>query len=208
MDAMKLCTKCGVTKPLFDFYANKKAPDGCNYKCKTCDKAYQAERYLRNPEAIKQNAKRWADKNQERKRLIGAQWRADNRDVRTQKMRQWYADNADTQRAKQAEWRAKNKEFIAKRNAEWRRNNPGKDAALSKKKKADRLKRTPLWADFDAIERVYQEAAEFRALGIDCHVDHEIPLQGRLVSGLHVHTNLRIITAQENLRKSNRFVVE
>ena len=34
------------------------------------------------------------------------------------------------------------------------------------------------------------------------------PLQGRRVSGLHVHQNLQILTASENSRKGNRFEVE
>jgi hypothetical protein len=36
------------------------------------------------------------------------------------------------------------------------------------------------------------------------HVDHELPLRGRRVSGLHVHTNLRVLPAEDNFRKGNR----
>lgn len=34
-------------------------------------------------------------------------------------------------------------------------------------------------------------------------VDHEIPLRGRLVSGLHVLENLRVIPRSDNQKKSN-----
>ncbi len=37
--------------------------------------------------------------------------------------------------------------------------------------------------------------------------DHVIPLQGRNVCGLHVHTNLRAVTGDENIRKGNRLEI-
>jgi hypothetical protein len=77
------------------------------------------------------------------------------------------------------------------------------------KRRAAKLRRTPPWADLDAMRAIYDEARRLtRETGIEHHVDHEIPLQGELVSGLHVHNNLRIITGAENSRKKNRFEVE
>jgi len=52
--------------------------------------------------------------------------------------------------------------------------------------------RSPAWRDKDAIAAVYREAERItRDTGIPHDVDHEIPLHGKLVSGLHVHNNLR-----------------
>ena len=41
--------------------------------------------------------------------------------------------------------------------------------------------------------------------GRDYHVDHIVPLQGRLVSGFHVSGNLRVVLADTNLRKNDRY---
>lgn len=40
--------------------------------------------------------------------------------------------------------------------------------------------------------------------GIEWHVDHVVPLKGKLVCGLHVWTNLRVIPKTLNLRKGNK----
>jgi len=67
-------------------------------------------------------------------------------------------------------------------------------------------RRTPAWAYSAAIEAVYAEARRLtEETGVQHHVDHEIPLQGKLVSGLHVHNNLRALPARDNILKSNRF---
>ena len=62
---------------------------------------------------------------------------------------------------------------------------------------------TPSWADFFQIERAYELAQEYRDKGIDAEVDHIIPLQGKIVCGLHVQTNLQITNLQFNRSKSN-----
>lgn len=79
-------------------------------------------------------------------------------------------------------------------------------SAMGAKRRAAELLRTPAWADMDAIRAVYEEAQRTtRSTGTPHHVDHEIPLQGRKVSGLHVANNLRVLPASDNCRKHNRY---
>jgi len=64
---------------------------------------------------------------------------------------------------------------------------------------------TPPWADLGKIQELYDECFD---KGPDYHVDHNIPLQGDLVCGLHTHDNLRILHGSVNMSKSNRYEVE
>lgn len=60
-------------------------------------------------------------------------------------------------------------------------------------------RQTPKWANRNAIREFYVNKPE------GCHVDHIIPLRGKLVSGLHVESNLQYLPALENLRKHNTY---
>lgn len=60
------------------------------------------------------------------------------------------------------------------------------------------------WADHERIAVVYASARELRGCGVDVHVDHIYPLQGRLVCGLHTHDNLQILLAKANIAKGNK----
>ena len=89
--------------------------------------------------------------------------------------------------------------------------NRGRVNANTAKRKAAKLQRIPSWVDLSAIKKVYDECAEINlaAATAGCtekfEVDHIYPLVGCNISGLHVHTNLQIITAKENGTKSNKF---
>lgn len=65
-------------------------------------------------------------------------------------------------------------------------------------RRAIQLKATPSWVDLEKIREIYKTCPEGH------HVDHEYPLISDWVCGLHVHENLRHLTAEENMRKGNR----
>ena len=89
----------------------------------------------------------------------------------------------------------KRREYLKK----WRLANPGKGRADNAKRRAAKLQRTPSWADLEAIKQFYLNCPPGKV------VDHDIPLQGKNVSGLHVVENLRYLTPKENRRKSNKY---
>jgi 5-methylcytosine-specific restriction endonuclease McrA len=69
---------------------------------------------------------------------------------------------------------------------------------------------TPVWLTKDErlkMRELYVQARKLTALTNEQYVvDHIVPLQGETVCGLHVPWNLRVITQEENLQKSNKFV--
>ena len=88
--------------------------------------------------------------------------------------------------------------------------NPEKGSARTMKYYAKKLERTPFWltdTDYWMIEEAYELAAlRTKITGITWHVDHIIPLQGKLVSGLHTPYNLQVIVGKINQSKGNFFV--
>ena len=92
-----------------------------------------------------------------------------------------------------------------------RKANPAQCAARSQKYATSKNNRTPTWLtaeDFWMMEQAYELAAlRTKMFGFPWHVDHVVPLQGALVSGLHVPYNLQVIPGWANRSKSNRFPV-
>jgi hypothetical protein len=120
----------------------------------------------------------------------------------------WNAKNKVRRREIQKAWDDRNLERLRLLKAAWKKNNPDKVTALSMKRRAARLHRTPPWADHKMIDLAYAFARWLQQeTGVPMHVDHDIPLQGKLVSGLHVFENLRVLPASLNHQKSNKFQV-
>lgn len=66
---------------------------------------------------------------------------------------------------------------------------------------------TPPWADKVAIRLLYARAKQLTAeTGVRYSVDHDIPLRGEFVWGLHVHYNLVVVPLEYNMRKGNAVV--
>lgn len=73
------------------------------------------------------------------------------------------------------------------------KHNPGKYL----RKRGLPKNRIPKWADKQALVNFYKNCPA------GYHVDHIIPLNSDVVSGLHVHYNLQYLTPEENIKKSN-----
>lgn len=175
---MKSCTHCNQVKPFEAFYASSTHKSGYTSWCKVC-------------ESERNKAKNQA-----------------NRDARLAKAKQWRDANKDKQASLVKAWREQNAERVSSMYRDWAGRNQDKVNAKWMKRAAGKKSRTPPWLTSDdlwMIEQAYDIAAlRTKMLGIEHHVDHIIPLQGKSVSGLHVPWNLQVITARENRMKSNQ----
>ena len=172
----KRCTMCKEDKLTTHFGKDTNAPTGLAYRCKECSKEYAKVYRANNKSKIAVSNKRYKQA------------------------------NAASVRKKDKEWRDDNKEHLKEYKAEYVKHNRGKVVALCNKRRAAKLNATPLWADKEAIDRMYIVSNFLtNKLGEPHHVDHIIPLQGKSICGLHVEYNLDVIPAKDNLRKGNRY---
>jgi hypothetical protein len=103
------------------------------------------------------------------------------------------------------------KEKTRIRSAKWKKDNLGKVVANTTLRKKYIALRTPKWIDSEElwlIKEAYALAAlRTKQFGVSWHVDHIVPLQGKLVSGLHTIANLQVIPAKANTTKANKYEV-
>jgi hypothetical protein len=133
--------------------------------------------YLNNKEAYKQTKKKYLD-------------RDGVRDKKRESVRRWCAANSERIRQMGVEWRAANSDRCRSNEA---------------RKRARKKQAMPSWLTPDHISQINAIYAEARSLeaktGVPHHVDHIVPLEGKIVCGLHVPWNLRAIPAAKNLKR-------
>lgn len=120
---------------------------------------------------------------------------------------QWYQKNKDkviaTAQTRPAE------QLRGYRNA-WKENNKVQVRADTKARRRKHRQATPKWLSRkqkSEIRQIYQIAITMsQTTGEQYVVDHIVPLRSDTVCGLHVPWNLRVITQEENLKKSNKLL--
>lgn len=174
----KQCLTCKEVRNFSFFCKKKHGKYGLSSRCKLCDKLY----YEKNSVKAKQKA---------------SQWRLNNQQKVLENKKSHYQKNSELYKSRARKWESENKI---------------KHDELSyfycARRRSHKKTCTPSWADVDAIKAIYAKASMMRKNGLDVEVDHIVPLVNKNVCGLHVQENLRIITKQENRKKSNQFLTE
>lgn len=206
---MKICKTCKENKELTDYSSNKSALDGLCPNCKSCVSAYNKAYRQRNKERLQEYHAKYYEDHSDIMKERSKQWMEDNREYKLQYYKDQYQEKKEEQRAYYQERYEANPELRklnAERSKQWRQDNPDVVAAQTALRRARKLDATPAWANLEAIAEIYKRCSEINEQTEIAHqVDHIIPLNGDLVCGLHVESNLQIITAEENNKKNNSF---
>jgi hypothetical protein len=175
---MKTCEKCKEEKNKDLFYNCSGRKDGKQGYCKECTNRLSKERMSKD--------KSLANK--------------------------YYLNRKDDPRYKEQcrngseKYRNANREQVNRRVAEWTAKNLDRHSAYQAKRRSVKLNATPSWVNDFFIKEIYALARlRTEKTGIKWHVDHIVPLQSRLVCGLHVECNLAVIPASHNSSKGNKY---
>lgn len=174
-----------------------------------CPHGHVCERRTSDQRCIqcsRDNRTAWGKKNREKVNAYLRDWHAANPERSKFFDRRKHANDAESRNRRSAEWRNANLDRMREFKTRWKKSNPDYVNADAAKRRSAKLLRSVPWADERGIRWYYQQAKRLEEhFGATFHVDHILPLQGKLVSGFHHQDNLQILTEEENLRKNNRF---
>ena len=177
-----------------------------------CRKGHTTGRYTVSRKCVqcaKDAALAWNKANADKAKQHSKKYRESHREQANERNRVWRQANPDRVARNNLVWQKANWDKYLDISASWKRRNRGHVNAKTKERRLSQIQRTPKWLtdqDFADIKKFYDLAHELsQAYGFPWHVDHIIPLKGKIVSGLHVVDNLQVIPGSENSRKGNRF---
>lgn len=174
---IKKCSRCKEAKEPAAFSKRSGSPDGLGSYCRDCNRAYITAWAVKKATARGRPGVKICPRCGDEK-LLSTFFKAGH--------------CQDCGRAKNANWASMNRPLKKALNADYRARLSSQTIALSSEMKA-------------RMVAVYAEADRLTAAtGVPHEVDHQVPLKGRGVCGLHVPWNLQVIPADVNRRKSNR----
>ncbi len=180
---MKTCTVCKreLSEDLFGKDSSLKC--GLTAQCKECRNVAKRKWATKNPDKVKTYTKKY---NEQNKDVI--------KEKNKQRCSEYYYRTHEIRLLHKKDYRVKHKSIVNATNA---------------RRRARKLLATPLWVlnsptELASIALIYTESLRLtKDTGVQHHVDHIIPLQGKYVSGFHCADNLQILTSKENVIKGN-----
>lgn len=189
---MKVCSKCGESKPLTDFPPrNDHSKDGLHTECRDCRRAYKREWMRRKRQANPE----WA-------RRVDREWREKNPEAALAKDRRFKKKNAAELRAKARERNRANPEPKRASYRKWRQRNRDKELTRLATRRA-LLRDTPELREF--ISQMLKQPCVYCGSTERISIDHVVPLSR---GGKHEASNLAPACLPCNASKNNRLPSE
>ena len=195
----KACTKCGEEKPATSEFFGKvnRNKNGFRSECKVCQSKMQ---------------KKYREENQDKIKAYQKEYDENNRDRKKERAKEYYENNKEHCKEKNRingrKYYKRNKDKIKERN----RSNKAKRCAQEAKRRAMIRNSLPSLSkqEHKQITQLYKQAQELSKSDMfnAYHIDHVIPLRGKLpdgkrVLGAHRLSNLQLLMDCENLSKFN-----
>lgn len=166
------------------------------------------ESYAANREIILSNKKADRLENGDEYRAKGRANYQENLEKNRTAALKSYHENKHTEQAKSIRKKSSEKRRLTGKDQEYRQLHSARILSHVRAYQLAKDNRFPDWADKNVISEFYELAKQLsKETGISHHVDHIIPLRGKLVSGLHVPENLQVIPYNENISKSNKYII-
>ena len=186
------------------FVRNASSPNGIGTYCKGCQSelAREYRRLHPKPKMPKGPKPRFSEPYEVRHK---ERLRARSKDYYARVRKPKLPENRERLNEAARLARAKNPEKARAACRAWEKLNSHKKAESRARRRALQHEATPAWADRSKMTDIYKQSRSIsEQTGIPHEVDHIYPLRSRVVCGLHIETNLRIIPANENRIKSNK----
>ena len=136
-------------------------------------------------------------------------YRKDNKEKVSKINNAWRSKNKDKIKNNNLKFKLKNKDYFLLYQQreksrlyqkEYKLKNPHMQKSINAKRRAIKKLAIPKFANLQKIKEIYMNCPK------GYEVDHIIPLNNKLVCGLHVEWNLQYLTPRENQRKSNKLL--
>lgn len=165
-------------------------------ECKECQRIRNAEYRQRDPGYHRERCRQW-------RQSLPKEKRDEIAEIARLRTRAWVETNPERASRNKRLSNANDAAKARKRN--WKKRHPEKVAMEAVARRARKEQAKPSWNDDFAMRVTYRTAVVLgRIMKQQFHVDHIYPLQSKYMCGLHVHNNLQILPAAENMSKSNR----
>ncbi len=139
----KVCSKCGVVKPLTNEFFNvrKDSKDGYRNDCKLCKTLYDNQRYVKNEDKVKEKSNKQYHNNKKSIKIKKQEYYKKNKSLFKNKSKVNYIENRELRLEKQKKYRENNSKIIDV----WKNNNKDKIRLYGREYRKKRMSNDELY---------------------------------------------------------------